>query len=96
VAEQGIAASDFSLAVVKKSRIGKEPTEGQLRPCPICGKRGAFATRPFCSKRCAAIDLYRWLGGIYAIAAPSTDESGADGNDAGEHGEQQGIKLSGP
>ena len=25
--------------------------------------------RPFCSKRCADIDLHRWLGGNYAIPA---------------------------
>lgn len=25
--------------------------------------------RPFCSKRCADVDLNRWLGGHYAIPA---------------------------
>ena len=29
--------------------------------CPICGKPGATGYRPFCSKRCANIDLGRWL-----------------------------------
>jgi endogenous inhibitor of DNA gyrase (YacG/DUF329 family) len=47
----------------------KEPT----RSCPICGKPTAFATRPFCSNRCADVDLYRWLGGAYAI--PADDET---------------------
>lgn len=42
------------------------------KPCPICGKPADFATRPFCSKRCAEIDLHRWLGGVYAI--PSSAE----------------------
>ncbi len=37
------------------------------RPCPICGKLALFETRPFCSKRCADVDLHRWLGGSYAI-----------------------------
>ncbi|HUI20699.1 MAG TPA: DNA gyrase inhibitor YacG [Methylocella sp.] len=41
-------------------------------PCPICGKPAVFATRPFCSKRCADIDLHRWLGGAYAIPAATT------------------------
>jgi uncharacterized protein len=48
------------------------------RPCPICGKASSFAARPFCSKRCADIDLHRWLSGTYAIpAAPDTEEDDA-------------------
>ncbi|MGX9854407.1 DNA gyrase inhibitor YacG [Limimaricola variabilis] len=39
--------------------------------CPICGKDTVKAYRPFCSKRCADVDLARWLGGGYAL--PSTD-----------------------
>ncbi len=39
--------------------------------CPICGKAPATASdaryRPFCSRRCADIDLGRWLSGSYAI-----------------------------
>jgi endogenous inhibitor of DNA gyrase (YacG/DUF329 family) len=36
--------------------------------------------KPFCSKRCADVDLHRWLGGSYAIPAvengiPDQDES---------------------
>jgi endogenous inhibitor of DNA gyrase (YacG/DUF329 family) len=43
-------------------------------PCPICRKPSVEAYRPFCSKRCADIDLARWLGGTYAIpAAPAED-----------------------
>lgn len=39
--------------------------------CPICAKPTEAAFRPFCSKRCADVDLAKWLGGGYAI--PSTD-----------------------
>ena len=39
--------------------------------CPICGKTSDPKTRPFCSKRCADIDLGKWLGGDYAV--PSRD-----------------------
>lgn len=39
--------------------------------CPICGKATVEAVRPFCSKRCADVDLARWLGGGYAV--PSRD-----------------------
>ena len=35
--------------------------------CPICKKPSNEATKPFCSKRCADIDLGRWLKGNYAI-----------------------------
>jgi endogenous inhibitor of DNA gyrase (YacG/DUF329 family) len=50
-------------------------SEKAARPCPICGKPSMAAMRPFCSKRCADVDLHRWLGGVYAIpAAPDTDE----------------------
>ncbi|MCM2561466.1 DNA gyrase inhibitor YacG [Lutimaribacter sp. EGI FJ00015] len=39
--------------------------------CPICGKDTAPKFRPFCSKRCADIDLSKWFSGSYAI--PSED-----------------------
>jgi endogenous inhibitor of DNA gyrase (YacG/DUF329 family) len=35
--------------------------------CPICGKHTVQEHRPFCSKRCAEIDLGRWLKGGYAV-----------------------------
>ncbi|MEY8838648.1 DNA gyrase inhibitor YacG [Cribrihabitans sp. XS_ASV171] len=44
--------------------------------CPICGEPTARAFRPFCSKRCADIDLARWLKGSYAL--PSEDEPEAE------------------
>ncbi|MEM8854596.1 MAG: DNA gyrase inhibitor YacG [Pseudomonadota bacterium] len=50
----------------------------QPKPCPICGKPSAQDARPFCSKRCADIDLHRWLGGHYAIPVPEDDTEGTD------------------
>ncbi|MCK5910834.1 MAG: DNA gyrase inhibitor YacG [Caulobacter sp.] len=35
--------------------------------CPICGKPVEKAFRPFCSKRCADVDLQRWLVGRYVV-----------------------------
>lgn len=35
--------------------------------CPICHSDTVDAYRPFCSKRCADVDLGRWLGGRYVI-----------------------------
>ena len=33
--------------------------------CPVCGAKPVPAVRPFCSKRCADLDLGRWLKGAY-------------------------------
>jgi endogenous inhibitor of DNA gyrase (YacG/DUF329 family) len=47
------------------------------RPCPECGKPSTREFYPFCSPRCKAIDLNRWLSGGYAIAAEeAADEDG--------------------
>jgi len=40
--------------------------------CPVCGKPAVEKYRPFCSKRCADVDLGRWLKGGYAI--PTEEE----------------------
>lgn len=37
------------------------------RACPVCGKLEVLEYRPFCSKRCADIDLGKWLNGDYRI-----------------------------
>jgi endogenous inhibitor of DNA gyrase (YacG/DUF329 family) len=50
--------------------------------CPICGKPGQPAYRPFCSKRCADIDLGRWLKEGYRVPteeAPDDAEPGSGG-----------------
>lgn len=39
--------------------------------CPICEKETVAAFRPFCSKRCADLDLAKWMNGSYAV--PSQD-----------------------
>ncbi len=45
--------------------------------CPICGKPPNDPYRPFCSARCANVDLQRWLTGGYAIPAAEDDEEGS-------------------
>lgn len=37
--------------------------------CPICAKPLVDKFRPFCSRRCADVDLNRWLSGVYALPA---------------------------
>jgi endogenous inhibitor of DNA gyrase (YacG/DUF329 family) len=46
--------------------------EAMTTPCPICGKPANESVRPFCSRRCADVDLNRWLSGVYAV--PVADE----------------------
>jgi len=41
--------------------------------CPICARPADPAYRPFCSRRCADVDLARWLRGSYAIPAPEVE-----------------------
>lgn len=51
------------------------------KPCPVCRKPALVRYKPFCSRRCADVDLGRWLSGTYAVpVAPSEDdENGDDG-----------------
>ena len=49
------------------------PDRSGLR-CAVCGKPQEAKFRPFCSKRCAEIDLGRWLKGAYAIPGRAEDE----------------------
>ena len=49
------------------------------RPCPICGKPSSQAQLPFCSGRCADIDLNRWLSGSYVIPARPIAEDNEGG-----------------
>jgi uncharacterized protein len=48
------------------------------RTCPVCGKPRSELYDPFCSKRCADVDLHSWLKGSYVIpgagAKPEPDE----------------------
>ena len=55
------------------------------RPCPNCGKLSVRAYYPFCSKRCADLDLHRWLSGAYSIPAVEAEPAGE-----GEENEEGG------
>ena len=41
--------------------------------CPVCDRRSVEAYLPFCSKRCADVDLHRWLSGAYSVPAVDDD-----------------------
>jgi uncharacterized protein len=47
--------------------------------CSICRRPTVHEFRPFCSRRCADVDLSRWLTGAYAVAG-----GGADADEDGE------------
>lgn len=42
--------------------------------CPICSRPADEKYRPFCSRRCADIDLGKWLTGSYTIPAEAIDD----------------------
>jgi endogenous inhibitor of DNA gyrase (YacG/DUF329 family) len=58
---------------------GRGRTRGK---CPICGRPSEPDYRPFCSRRCADVDLARWLSGTYAIPdrGEGEEEPAAEGN----------------
>jgi uncharacterized protein len=44
------------------------------KACPICDKPAEKAHTPFCSKRCADLDLIRWVEGKYAVPVVEEDD----------------------
>ncbi len=50
------------------------PSLAPGKPCPICGKPAVERFRPFCSRRCADVDLNRWLSGVYAVPAVEAED----------------------
>jgi uncharacterized protein len=57
---------------VKEQPANDNTTDGKKTACSICGKPQLTRFKPFCSKRCADVDLNRWLTGSYAI--PITED----------------------
>ena len=57
------------------------------KTCPICGKPCVERFRPFCSRRCADVDLNRWLSGSYAV--PATEDSDEEESPAQKPGEPE-------
>ncbi|WP_353621207.1 DNA gyrase inhibitor YacG [Labrenzia sp. R4_1] len=52
---------------------GNKP-QRRMRPCPICSKLSTPEDYPFCSDRCAKIDLNRWFSEGYSIPVVETDD----------------------
>lgn len=45
--------------------------------CPICKKPPVEGYKPFCSKRCADVDLGKWFSNSYAIPGSEHDDEAA-------------------
>ncbi len=61
--------------------------------CPVCGKPSVEKVKPFCSPRCATLDLGQWLGEGYRVPqAENTDdeESLPNPGNNGENDEEIG------
>jgi hypothetical protein len=58
-------------------------TSDARHPCVVCGRPQNAAVRPFCSRRCADVDLHRWFSGAYAV--PVRDDGG-DAEPSRRHG----------
>ncbi len=59
------------------------PARGTVKgpKCPICGRPTSPDYRPFCTKRCADLDLGRWLKGAYAVPGEPVTGEGERGED---------------
>jgi endogenous inhibitor of DNA gyrase (YacG/DUF329 family) len=60
--------------------------------CPICQSETDKKFRPFCSKRCADIDLAKWLNGSYAVPSRDPDDAEKAIEEVEELFEQDGRK----
>ncbi|GGA41042.1 DNA gyrase inhibitor YacG [Pelagibacterium lentulum] len=56
----------------------------QPKPCPICNKQSVQVYHPFCSARCADVDLNRWLNGSYVVPGKPSEENGNEQHAYGE------------
>ena len=56
----------------------KQRAGDKARACPICGKPRSERYDPFCSKRCADVDLHRWLKGSYVIPGANAEPEPGD------------------
>ena len=50
--------------------------------CPICARKTDAKYKPFCSRRCADVDLGKWLTGGYAIPAQAIDDENPEDDQA--------------
>jgi uncharacterized protein len=69
---------------------------GARGKCPICSRPTDAKYRPFCSRRCADVDLSRWLRGSYAIPDAVESEDGDESTDGERSSPAAGSDKDGP
>ena len=69
---------------------------GARGKCPICSRPTDAKYRPFCSRRCADVDLSRWLRGSYAIPDAGESEDGDESSDSEGMPPAAGSDKTGP
>jgi len=65
--------------------VARDAHAPRAKRCPICGQPAVAEFRAFCSRRCADVDLNRWLSGVYVVPGKAEEEE--DGRTAPEGGE---------
>ena len=68
-----MASACYTLVMTKKTT-----RRAPKRACPICGDPEVPVHQPFCSQRCADVDLGRWLKGSYVVPTDERPEPGSD------------------
>jgi uncharacterized protein len=58
-----------------------------MKTCPLCKKPTVDAFKPFCSSRCADIDLGKWLSEGYRV--PVKEDEDEDGEKGPKKEEEQ-------
>ncbi len=58
----------------KTANSSSQNKEKRIVLCPICEKEAVKEYFPFCSKRCADIDLNRWFSGVYAFSCEKNEQ----------------------
>ena len=71
-------------AKLNVAHIPLMPDPQRRNACPICGKPVAQEFRPFCSRRCADVDLNRWLSGVYAVPVTEDEEEDERRDESGD------------
>jgi uncharacterized protein len=66
-----------------RAHIRPMPDARKRHACPICGKPADEVLRPFCSPRCADVDLNRWLSGVYAVPVTEDEQDDERRDDSG-------------
>lgn len=47
--------------------------QSRIPKCAICGERQIAKFKPFCSQKCADIDLGKWFSGSYVVPGDPVD-----------------------